>query len=149
MNEWAKADFGKSYDNLGNEQQAMLQSRLEKELRTNTHNFDNGVLTISPVRAEAFRELSRHYGGLFMDDPSKADLRDAYSIPPNSIKTEDRMFKMNAFFFWTTWSTITQRPGSDITYTNNWPPDELVGNKPTSSLDSLDRVSASSFCWPE
>ncbi len=134
LNEWAKADFGKSYDNLGNEQQAMLQSRLEKELRTNTHNFDNGVLTISPVRAEAFRELSRHYGGLFMDDPSKADLRDAYSIPPNSIKTEDRMFKMNAFFFWTTWSTITQRPGSDITYTNNWPPDELVGNKPTSSL---------------
>lgn len=44
------------------------------------------------------------------------------------------MSKMNAFFFWTSWACVTERPGSDITYTNNWPPDDLVGNKPASNL---------------
>ena len=44
------------------------------------------------------------------------------------------MAKMNAFFFWISWSCVTNRPGSDITYTNNWPSEELVDNKPTSSL---------------
>ena len=28
---------------------------------------------------------------------------------------------MNAFFFWTSWSTVTNRPGEDVTYTSNWP----------------------------
>ena len=26
---------------------------------------------------------------------------------------------------------MTERPGKDITYTNNWPADTLVGNRPT------------------
>ena len=134
LNQWAEADFGTAFDRLNDEQQAMLKTRLQKELRTNTYNASTGVLTISPLRARAYAELSRYYSGLFMDDPSMDGLRDAYSIPANSIKSEDRMVRMNAFFFWSTWATITHRPNSEVTYTNNWPPDELVGNKPGSSL---------------
>ncbi|SFE01666.1 nitric-oxide reductase large subunit [Thermophagus xiamenensis] len=134
LNQWAEADFGTAFDRLNDEQQAMLKTRLQKELRTNTYDASTGVLTISPVRARAYAELSRYYSGLFMDDPSMDGLRDAYSIPANSIKSEDRMVRMNAFFFWSTWATITHRPNSEVTYTNNWPPDELVGNKPGSSL---------------
>lgn len=44
------------------------------------------------------------------------------------------MHKMNAFFFWASWACITNRPGKDVTYTNNWPPDEIAGNKPAPSL---------------
>src|SRR5690606_13092272 len=29
---------------------------------------------------------------------------------------------------------VTERPGSGVTYTNNWPPDRLVGNEASSSL---------------
>jgi len=134
LNQWAEADFGTAFDRLNDEQQAMLKTRLQKELRTNTYDASTGVLTISPLRARAYAELSRYYSGLFMDDPSMDGLRDAYSIPANSIKSEDRMVRMNAFFFWSTWATITHRPNSEVTYTNNWPPDELVGNKPGSSL---------------
>lgn len=42
------------------------------------------------------------------------------------------MQRMNAFFFWTAWACVTERPGKDITYTSNWPGDDLVGNHPTS-----------------
>jgi len=41
---------------------------------------------------------------------------------------------MDTFFFWASWACITERPGSAITYTHNWPPDEIIGNKPTGDL---------------
>ena len=41
------------------------------------------------------------------------------------------MRDMAAFFFWTSWSAATSRPGQAISYTNNWPHEPLVGNRPT------------------
>src|SRR5680860_1894440 len=61
-------------------------------------------------------------------------LRANYAIPKNSIKDQARMRQMSGFFFWATWACVTERPGSDITYTHNWPPEDLVGNKATGSL---------------
>jgi nitric oxide reductase subunit B len=134
LNEWSEEEFSEPYEELKDENQALLQKRLQNELRENTYDPATKTLTISEVRAEAIQNNSKHYKGLFMDDPEQADLREAYSIPPNSIKGEERMRKMNAFFFWATWSTVTERPGKDITYTNNWPPEKLVGNEPTGAL---------------
>ena len=37
-----------------------------------------------------------------------------------------------AFFFWTAWAAVTERPGTTKSYTNNWPYEPLVGNAPTS-----------------
>lgn len=134
LEKYAQSEFSISYGNLDKEKQAMLQSRLQKELRTNTYDKKNNSLTISDIRAEAFKAISSHYRGLFMDGSREAALREAYAIPANSIKTPDRMFKMNTFFFWATWATVTERPGQDISYTNNWPPERLVANEPTGSL---------------
>jgi nitric oxide reductase subunit B len=63
-----------------------------------------------------------------------AEERDAYSIPENSLKDPERVNQVNAFFFWISWACVTERPGKEITYTNNWPPEDLVGNRPTGSL---------------
>jgi nitric oxide reductase subunit B len=41
---------------------------------------------------------------------------------------------MNAFFFWATWATVTNRPNDTISYTHNWPNEELVGNVATKEL---------------
>ncbi|MCF8371684.1 MAG: nitric-oxide reductase large subunit [Bacteroidales bacterium] len=134
LNRFSMDEFSIPYENLDEEKQAMLQKRLQKEMRTNTYDPQNKNLKISAIRAEAFEAISGHYAGLFMDDPSKAHLRESYAIPANSIKTAERMFQMNTFFFWATWSTVTERPGQEITYTNNWPPEKLVANEPTGSL---------------
>lgn len=134
LDHWAVLEAGKPFDQLGEEQQAALKARLQKELRTNTYDAASGTITISDLRAEAFRTLSLHYKGLFTNDPAKDHLREAYSIATNAIKDEVRMSKMNTFFFWATWATVTERPGQSVTYTHNWPPEELVGNKPTGSL---------------
>jgi len=134
LNQWSLSDFNIPYEKLETEKQAMLQSRLQSEMRKNTYDKNTNTLVISNIRAKAFESNSKHYTSLFMDDPDLGDLREAYSIPPNTIKGKSRMFKMNTFFFWATWATVTQRPNQDITYTNNWPPEKLVGNEPPSSL---------------
>ena len=134
LEKYAIADYSSSYEQLDDEKKAMLQNRLQKELRTNTYDAATKTLTVSDLRIEAFKKISSHYQGLFMDGSNEADLREAYAIPENSIKTTDRMFKMNTFLFWATWATVTERPGQKITYTNNWPPERLVANEPSGPL---------------
>src|SRR5664280_1005945 len=130
LDRWSQKDFGKQFDNLPDEQQAMLKVRLKKTLRANTFDSKTGILTVSDERAEAIRSNCLHYQGLFMSDPSLDKERTSYAIPVNSIKNQGRMDKMNAFFFWAAWACTTNRPGSEITYTNNWPPDQVIGNTP-------------------
>jgi nitric oxide reductase subunit B len=134
LERWSGQEFSGSYEGVDDEKKAMLRNRLEKEMRTNTFDSQNSILTVSSIRGEAFDEISRHYAGLFMDDPALAGLRESYSIPANSIKDDERMRKMNSFFFWASWASSTQRPGQEITYTNNWPAEKLVGNEPSGTL---------------
>ena len=134
LNYWAKAEFNSDYNSLDNEKKAVYQIRIQKELRTNTYDSKTKSLKVSTVRDSAIKALSLYYTRLFMDDPSMEATRSAYAIKTNTIKDPERMHKMNGFFFWISWACITQRPGEEITYTNNWPPDEMVGNKPDPSL---------------
>lgn len=134
LNKMAQQAGGKSFSQLSDEQQAALKVRLQKDVRKNTYNKSSGVLTVSDLRAQAIADNTRFYTGLFTNDPSLDELRDAYSIPLNSLKDEGRAEKLNAFFFWISWSCVTQRPGEDITYTNNWPAEELVANHPTGAM---------------
>jgi nitric oxide reductase subunit B len=122
------------FEQLTDENKAALKITLQRELRTNTYDPATGIVTISPLRAAAIAENSKYYAGLFTNDPQYSSLRKAYSVPENSLKTVERVHMLNAFFFWTSWACVTQRPGQMITYTNNWPSEELVANRPTGSL---------------
>lgn len=134
LNRWAKVAPPKTYESLDDESKAVLLTRLQKEMRTNTYQPDTGKLIISADRAYAYGELSRHYTSLFGNDPEYDSLRDSYAIPRNAITDPARQKALSAFFFWAAWSCTTERPGSDITYTNNWPNEALVGNHMTGSM---------------
>ena len=122
------------FDKVNREHQAGLKIRLQEELRKNSYQKETKTLIVSQLRAEAISSNTLFYGGLFTNDPALAKLRDAYSIPENSLKDPERVRQLNAFFFWISWACVTQRPGQAITYTNNWPAEELVGNRPTGEL---------------
>lgn len=134
LDHWAKAEQDQSFEQLADTEKASLIARLQEELRTNTFNPNTRDLTVTPLRAAAIAAVSEHYNALFGDAPDLADLRDAYAIPSNSVSDAKRRQKLNAFFFWTSWACVTDRPGQQISYTNNWPADELVGNRPTAPI---------------
>ncbi|WP_343667637.1 nitric-oxide reductase large subunit [Chitinophaga sp.] len=126
----------KDYAQQPDDIQAMYQQRLKSVIRKNTFDAATSTIVFAPARVAAFNELSIYYSNLFMHegDPAFAKLREQYAIPANTIKDPERMRKMNAFFAWSTWVCITKRPGGTVSYTNNWPGDETVGNVPSSSL---------------
>jgi nitric oxide reductase subunit B len=126
LDEWARADFeGKAYADLAFEDQARLRGRLEKTMRANTYDPQTRTITIDPVRARAFEHSVARFSDVFI----KGNPR--YAIPKGSVRSEERMRDMAAFFFWTSWSAATVRPGQAISYTNNWPHEPLVNNRPT------------------
>lgn len=127
---WATREFGAVYDTLDPERQATLQARLKTEIRTNTYNPETGEIIVSPDRAEAIRQVGQHYARLFGAGPALADLREDYAIATNAVPDEAHRDAMSAFFFWTAWAAGTERPGYEVTYTNNWPHEPLIDNVP-------------------
>ncbi|MGH9522420.1 MAG: cbb3-type cytochrome c oxidase subunit I, partial [Terriglobales bacterium] len=127
LDRWAQQSGATNYQALGVEQQAALQARLQKLMRTNTYDTATDTIVVDPIRAEAFEANAAYYADVFMNG------RKDYAIQKNAINDPAKMRKMAAFFFWTSWAASTQRPGADVTYTQNWPHEPLVGNNPTPS----------------
>ena len=125
LDRWATAEFGSEYAKLDGERQAQLQGRLAKVMRTNTFDSATGTVTVPPIRAEAFQSNLKHYSDVFAN--GKAE----YAIPKGAVTDPDRLKKLSAFFFWTAWAASTSRPNEEATFTNNWPYEPLVGNRPT------------------
>lgn len=129
---WAQREFGKSFDHLGIGQQGDLSARLKAEMRANTYDAKTGVITLSADRAKSVQQVAQHYISLFGDDASLDKLREQYAMNSGSLKNPDDLQALPAFFFWSAWAAATDRPGqTDVSYTSNWPHDELVGNTPT------------------
>lgn len=134
LEHFSQHEHARSYVHLDAEQQASLQARLQQEMRRNTYDDPSGTLTLSPLRAAAVRASSDYYSGLFSNNLERAVEREAYAIPANAVSDPERLHQLNAFFFWASWACTTERPGESVTYTNNWPPERLVGNVPSGSL---------------
>jgi nitric oxide reductase subunit B len=125
LNDWSQSDYGASYDALNKEQQAQLQARLEAMMRKNTYDAQTKTITVEPVRARAFESNLAHYTDVFTNGKPE------YAIQKNSINDPEKLRQFAAFIFWSSWAASTNRPDDNITYTSNWPHEQLVGNRPT------------------
>lgn len=112
----------------------MYKVMLKQEMRKNTYVPETGVITVSVDRAQAIQDVETHYMGLFQGLDEFLDLRRDYAFPLHSALNEEDARVLSAFIFWTSWSTVTNRPDNDISYTSNWPHDPLVGNIPAASV---------------
>ena len=115
---------------------------LAARIRVNTYDAESGRIAISPDRARAIEAVVAHYTALFGgtgDGPEAAALREAYAIPerPLGPRPDAEIRKLVAWWWWTAWAAVTLRPDDGVTYTNNWPHEPLVGNRP----------SAATFVW--
>ncbi|MFZ2284016.1 MAG: nitric-oxide reductase large subunit [Lutibacter sp.] len=122
---WAQRDFQTNYEALDVEKKAALKARLIKDIKTNTFNKSDGTITISESRLAAIKVNINHYTTIFSE--GKAE----YAIPKGALVDKDKLEKLNAFLFWTSWAASTNRPNKEYTYTSNWPHEPLIDNNIT------------------
>ena len=111
---------------------------LAARIRVNTYDPKTNRIVISRDRARAIETVIAHYTALFGgsgDGPDAEAMREAFAIPnqPLGPEPDEEIRKLAAWWWWTSWAAATLRPDDTVTYTNNWPHEPLVGNRPTSS----------------
>lgn len=123
--------YAAPYNELNGAQQNALQYDLKMDYRTNRYNPDTDTLTVSNRRAQAIEATAAYYVSLFSADPELRSTRVSYAMKENTLPDAERRDRLAEFFFWTAWAAGTERPDSAATYTNNWPHEPLIDNKPT------------------
>ncbi|HET7841460.1 MAG TPA: nitric-oxide reductase large subunit, partial [Terriglobia bacterium] len=96
-----------------------------EDFQANHYDSATETLTLTSAQANAFDTLKNHYQGYFSEPTTKFGLR------PGAITNEQEIRNLTAFFAWSAWASAARRPGHDYSYTNNWPPEPLVGNRAT------------------
>lgn len=95
------------------------------DFKTNRYNSATGVLTYSGPEVDAFNKLTKYYADYFGQPTTKFGLR------PDAITDPGKIRQLTAFFSWSAWAASADRPHKKYSYTNNWPPESLVGNHVT------------------
>ena len=122
--------FGVLYNQLGPAQQAAVKEVVKEEYLGSVVR-DDGTVVLSPERITAMNITGRYFVELYGDNPELTLTRDHFAMKDNTLPELQDRIDMARFFFWTTWMASTQRPGTDATYTNNWPHEPLLDHNPT------------------
>ncbi len=123
----AQAKYGKNLEALDEAQRIEIGEALKHELKQNHYDASTATLRLTTVEAASFRgqieEWRNYFGGA----------TPAPGLPKGFITDEAELRDLTAYFAWAAWATTAQRPGTDYSYTNNWPYDPEAGNTPTAS----------------
>ncbi|HUH40202.1 MAG TPA: cbb3-type cytochrome c oxidase subunit I, partial [Castellaniella sp.] len=122
---------GRSYAQLDEDSQMVLQHRLKQEYRKNTFDAASGTVVVSERRARAMAQTAEYYDKLFGDEPALRPSRQSFAMKEGTLPSAQARAYLGDFFFWTAWAAATQRPDLEATYTNNWPHEPLIDNVPT------------------
>jgi nitric oxide reductase subunit B len=121
---------------------AVVDVRVREEMRRNTYDELTGSMTVSADRARAIQAVAAHYEALFGSDPELAALREQYAMTDGTLPDAADRRALAAFFFWSSWAAVTDRPGEEnLSYTSNWPHEPMVGNTMSSSAAVWSMVS--------
>ena len=130
----AQATYGAAAAALGAGDRAKLQAELQPLIRANTYDAADGRIVVSDERAQAMAAVAAHYESLFSADPATHALRETYAMREDTVPDAAHRRALGAFFWWTSWAAVTDRPGATVSYTQNWPYDPLSGNVPPPSM---------------
>jgi nitric oxide reductase subunit B len=115
-------------DEYGGDRSDSARQRTIRDFQDNRYDADTDTLTYSAAQAVAYEDLVDYYSEFFSNPTTDVGLR------PDAIDDPEKARELTAFFSWSAWSAAARRPGHDYSYTNNWPPEELVDNGPTANV---------------
>ena len=107
------ARTGRAYAELSAEQQAALQADFKPLMRANTYDAATRRHRRSAIeRAQAIAQVAAHYGACSRRSGHCRAAR-AYAMRNDTVPDAEHRHALTAFFFWTAWAAVTERPGYD------------------------------------
>lgn len=107
----------------------IIAERVKDELKQNNYDKKTNSVTLSEAQAYAVQQVSKYYTDIYIDQNT-----DEKFPPPGYINDRMEVTNLAKFFFWGAWVCVAERPGSEFSYTHNWPYDPDAGNTPTSPV---------------
>ena len=104
------------------------EKKVIADFKTNRYDESSRTLTYTAAQGKAFEELVGYYGNYFGKTSHDKGLRADAISDPTQIR------QLTSFFSWTAWAGSTLRPDKNYSYTNSWPPEPLVANKPPANV---------------
>lgn len=124
----AQAKFGKPFSSLETGRAAEVGEALKALLKQNRYDAASDTLVFTEPEIAAYLTQVGEWSSYFQS-PNPAP-----GLPARFIRDEGELKRFSAYLAWATWATVAQRPGTDYSYTNNWPYDPSAGNTPTASI---------------
>ncbi len=107
----------------------IIGENIKDEIKENRYNEEANIVILTDAQAYALKGLRTYYTNIFIDANTDE------SFPPlGYISDRQEISNLSDFFFWGAWVCGAKRPGSDFSYTHNWPFDPDAGNNPTSPV---------------
>jgi nitric oxide reductase subunit B len=115
-------------ERYGGEASDRARQRTISDFQENRYDEQADTLTFTDAQARAHEGLIEYYREFFSNPTTDVGLR------PDAIDDPEKARELTAFFSWSAWAASARRPGHNYSYTNNWPPEELVDNGPTANV---------------
>ncbi len=122
----ARRTYGRPFVELTPVEAAAVTSEIHYLLKENRYDSLTKTLVLTPPEAESFHHQVGKWTDYFSDPLVNRGLLYGHIRDPREIR------QLTAFFAWTAWASVANRPGESYSYTNNFPYDPLAGNRPTS-----------------
>lgn len=122
----AQRQFGQPPAALTPMQMAAIRGEVAVTLKTNRYDAASDTLHLTAPEAQAYRSQIGYWTRYFHDPVGNGGLK------PDLITDAAELHQLTAFITWAAWASVANRPGEDFSYTNNFPYDPDVGNRPTS-----------------
>ena len=123
----ARAAYGSDFAALSEARRFEIGEAVRHDLKQNRYDPATGTLRFTVVETASFHAQQPEWSAYFSGTTPAAGL------PRGFIHDPEELHALAAYFAWAAWATTALRPGTDDSYTNNWPFDPDAGNTPTPS----------------
>ena len=120
----ATEKYGKLFAQVSPDQQSAAAAQTIADLKENRYDPASRTLRLTTGEVAAYQAEFPEWSDYF----TRKDA--APGLPANYIDDPAELKDLTAYFAWAAWATTARRPGTDYSYTNNWPYEPLAGNRP-------------------
>jgi nitric oxide reductase subunit B len=122
----AKQNFNRSLKELNSLERAAVLGEAQQLLKKNRYDPNTKTLSFTDAESASYRNQIAKWTAYFIEPTVNRGLLRKHIKDPRELE------RLTAFFAWTAWASVSNRPGQSFSYTNNFPYDPMVGNTPTS-----------------